>query len=44
MEKDCCDDGCDCCEADAICGGCMLVKLLDDSWWKLAEDCEVFGR
>lgn len=24
MEKDCCEDGCDCCEAPPSCGGCIL--------------------
>lgn len=33
MEKDCCDPCWDCCDADAIWGGCMLVKLLDAEWW-----------
>lgn len=29
MEKDCCDEGRDCCEADIICGGgCMLMLPL----------------
>lgn len=32
MEKDCCDPCWDCCDADAIWGGCMLVKLLDAEW------------
>lgn len=25
MEKDCCEDGCDCCEAPPSCGGCILI-------------------
>lgn len=25
MEKDCWEDGCDCCEAPPSCGGCILT-------------------
>lgn len=49
MEKDCCDDDCDGCEAAPagaapIWGGCMLLKLVDGEGFMLPMgDCAVSG-